>query len=557
MRIRVARVGSRALRRRGRCAWPCQRPRRRTPTSLRTVAVGERRRQHPAGAGLAHLRRGGRAALRDHLGDRRGRPPGDGGPAATIAHAIRTRSSSRCSGSPEGWYLVYWRVISVDGHPVRGAFTFAVGPNPGPQPQFVDPVDRRDRGDAAARRGAVGRVPLGDVRDRALRVAHRASPGRSSAASTGRACAPSRSRSPLLPPSAWSRLRSTSTSRPRSSRFARRSTSARSCRSCTPPRSGAAISTSSSASRSSWPPPAWPSGSTGPSGRCARSPSCSRPARRGAAARAVLLVPGAAGHAAQTAPRGVSLASRLAPPRRGLGLGRRPRRPARALALPAGRAARRGPRRRRARASRTPRSSSVLAAARHGYRRDRDPHADARRALADLVRQGDPRQGRRCSPARCCSPPSTSSRTKPRLAAARQRLELGAARPRPAAPARRRRGRPRRGRGRRRRGALEPRPAAEGARAGRRCARPRRSRVRVAHTVTRSGYTLKVLRRPEPRCRAERFRAARSPAPGSRSTGADVTVTFAMLDMEMGNAGVPPRPRRARASTRGLRLLRS
>jgi copper transport protein len=39
----------------------------------------------------------------------------------------------------EGWYLVYWRVISVDGHPVRSAFTFAVGPNPGPQPQFVIP----------------------------------------------------------------------------------------------------------------------------------------------------------------------------------------------------------------------------------------------------------------------------------------------------------------------------------------------------------------------------------------------------------------------------------
>jgi copper transport protein len=39
----------------------------------------------------------------------------------------------------EGWYLVYWRVISVDGHPVRGAFTFAVGPNPGPAPQFVIP----------------------------------------------------------------------------------------------------------------------------------------------------------------------------------------------------------------------------------------------------------------------------------------------------------------------------------------------------------------------------------------------------------------------------------
>ena len=40
---------------------------------------------------------------------------------------------------PEGWYLVYWRVISVDGHPVRGAFEFKVGPNPGPQPQFVIP----------------------------------------------------------------------------------------------------------------------------------------------------------------------------------------------------------------------------------------------------------------------------------------------------------------------------------------------------------------------------------------------------------------------------------
>ncbi len=40
---------------------------------------------------------------------------------------------------PEGWYLVYWRAISVDGHPVQGAFTFAVGPNAGPAPQFVIP----------------------------------------------------------------------------------------------------------------------------------------------------------------------------------------------------------------------------------------------------------------------------------------------------------------------------------------------------------------------------------------------------------------------------------
>ena len=40
---------------------------------------------------------------------------------------------------PEGWYLVYWRAISIDGHPVQGAFTFAVGPNAGPAPQFTIP----------------------------------------------------------------------------------------------------------------------------------------------------------------------------------------------------------------------------------------------------------------------------------------------------------------------------------------------------------------------------------------------------------------------------------
>ena len=40
---------------------------------------------------------------------------------------------------PPGWYLIYWRAISVDGHPVNGAFTYAVGPNPGPAPQFKVP----------------------------------------------------------------------------------------------------------------------------------------------------------------------------------------------------------------------------------------------------------------------------------------------------------------------------------------------------------------------------------------------------------------------------------
>ncbi|HEY4829785.1 MAG TPA: copper resistance protein CopC [Solirubrobacteraceae bacterium] len=39
----------------------------------------------------------------------------------------------------EGWYLIFWRAISVDGHPVEGAFTYAVGPDPGPAPQFQVP----------------------------------------------------------------------------------------------------------------------------------------------------------------------------------------------------------------------------------------------------------------------------------------------------------------------------------------------------------------------------------------------------------------------------------
>jgi len=66
------------------------------------------------------------------------------------AHQETTGSVTRSPSNPDtlvvplkrvgaGWYLVYWRAISVDGHPVQGAFTFAVGPNAGPAPQFTIP----------------------------------------------------------------------------------------------------------------------------------------------------------------------------------------------------------------------------------------------------------------------------------------------------------------------------------------------------------------------------------------------------------------------------------
>jgi copper transport protein len=69
--------------------------------------------------------------------DATGRQVTDGDPAAAPGSPQTLVTPLR--SVPEGWYLVFWRVISADGHPVRGAFTFAVGPNPGPPPQFRVP----------------------------------------------------------------------------------------------------------------------------------------------------------------------------------------------------------------------------------------------------------------------------------------------------------------------------------------------------------------------------------------------------------------------------------
>lgn len=67
-----------------------------------------------------------------------------------FAHQETTGSPQRSTTDPDtlvvplrhvqqGWYLVYWRAISIDGHPVQGVFTFAVGPNEGPPPVFTAP----------------------------------------------------------------------------------------------------------------------------------------------------------------------------------------------------------------------------------------------------------------------------------------------------------------------------------------------------------------------------------------------------------------------------------
>ena len=72
-------------------------------------------------------------SVTDANGDRQtvGEPARSPADADTVVTQLRNLD--------EGWYLVFWRAISADGHPVRGAFTFAVGPNPGPPPQFVIP----------------------------------------------------------------------------------------------------------------------------------------------------------------------------------------------------------------------------------------------------------------------------------------------------------------------------------------------------------------------------------------------------------------------------------
>ena len=387
----------------------------------------ERRREHAAGVVALVLHRGGRAALRDRLGDRRGRPPADRGPAAPLRVEPGQARRAAAAARAQGWYLVFWRVISVDGHPVRGAFTFAVGPNPGPAPQFVIP----SLSETAATPTLVAARWV---------VVPRAAWPRSGSSScgtfiarplvravAGRALRPSRSRSGVGARRRARRDPRLPAARDRPVRAAlgvRRS--ARSFRCCARPRSAAAISTSSSSSRCSPSRPRSRCGSTGPSARSARSRSCSRSAARSSRPARRSSSPGLAGHAAQTSPRGLALALDWLHLAAGSlwvgglsgcscsGGARRPRGASPALAVC------------------VPRFSnvafvSVLALLGDRHRRVDPPPADARHAVADVVRQGDPpqvgsaarrdaprRRQPRCAPSRGSRPPW---RPRPRGAA--------------------------------------------------------------------------------------------------------------------------------------------
>ena len=137
MRRRGRTVGA-ARRRRGR-RWCCPSAASAHAYLIKTVPAASGVLNAPPPNVAADLRRGRRAAVRDHLGDQRAGEQETTGPVARSPANPDTLVVPLRPHLPQGWYLIYWRAISVDGHPVQGAFTYAVGPNPGPAPQFPVP----------------------------------------------------------------------------------------------------------------------------------------------------------------------------------------------------------------------------------------------------------------------------------------------------------------------------------------------------------------------------------------------------------------------------------
>ena len=369
-----------------RCPPPRGRMRRSSAPCRRRACSSTRRRSRSS---LVYSR-GGRAAVRDRARSPTRTRTADGGPAHAVPPTNPDELDVPLQHLREGWYLVFWRVISVDGHPVRGAFTFAVGPNPGPAPQFVIPLALRDRRDPGARDRTLDRVSLADGGDRALRPPHR---DRAAAARRRRA------RSPVA---FWVALGVALVAVPglRAARdggvrrCARSGRSAPSCRSCASSAFGRGYLDlelllalfALAAAIALWLDRPERTRRSRRGAARARAARCSRPAPS-------LLVPGAAGHAAQTRRARSRSRSTGCTSRRRLALARRPHRPARALAEPARERAASPASPSACRASRTSRSSRCMVLLGSGDLGVRAPPADARVALADVVRQDDHRQG--------------------------------------------------------------------------------------------------------------------------------------------------------------------
>ena len=335
----------RPARRRSSSRSPCSRARRRargrTPSLLATSPAASRIAPHGIDAVALTFSEAVEprfAAI--SITDRRAARSATGAPERSPANP-RTIDALRCSGCGPGWYLVYWRVVSADGHPGARRVHVRDRPRAGDADAVRGPVAARDRRDAGAARRAMGRVPRAHGRDRPVPVPrrHRAA-GRARPRRTGR-CGRSRSRCfvadrrrprarPGLP--AARRRRS---SRRRSALDIGAPAAALAPLVVRPrdqrPR-GPARALRRRGRRS-------PSGSTAPTGRSARSSSCSRGGAAAVCAAAMLARP------RPGRPPGADLAARarararLGAPRGRLGVARRPDRPARAVERGAPRAA--------------------------------------------------------------------------------------------------------------------------------------------------------------------------------------------------------------------------
>ena len=131
-RPRSARATAREARRRARArrrpSW-CSPPRPRSPTrcSLSESPAADSVVAELAEAGRAHVRRERRDLVRLDRSCSTRRPTRSTSARRTTRARPITRSRRALPHLANGAYVVTWRVISADSHPVHGAFTFIVG----------------------------------------------------------------------------------------------------------------------------------------------------------------------------------------------------------------------------------------------------------------------------------------------------------------------------------------------------------------------------------------------------------------------------------------------